>query len=186
MAIIRQSEGPWASPLHMVSLAAIGDWRPCGDYRALNNVTVPERYLVPHLQDFAGVLFGKSIPIAPEDVSKTASTTPYGLLEFLCMPFGRRNASQAFQRFVDRVLRGLPFVYAYIDDLLVASSTTEEHMEHLATVFDHLQQFGVVLNPSKCVFGAPSPEFLGHLVDIPAKVAAIRDFPPPLSKPQLQ
>nr|VZH92777.1 unnamed protein product [Spirometra erinaceieuropaei] len=80
---------------------------------------------------------------------------------------------------VDRLLRGLSFVYAYTDDLLVASSTAEEQMEHLATVLDRLQQFGFVFNQSRCVFCVPSTEFLGHLVNshgihpLPLKVAAI-------------
>ncbi|BHF72701.1 hypothetical protein SprV_0401577000 [Sparganum proliferum] len=108
------------------------------------------------------------------------------------MPFGLRNAAQTFQRFIDRVLRGLPFVYAYIDDLLVASRNAEEHKEHLALVFDRLDQFGVVIKPSKCVLGVPSLDFLGHHVDAQglrplfSKVEAIRDFPPPTSKRQLQ
>ncbi|BHF65361.1 hypothetical protein SprV_0200837100 [Sparganum proliferum] len=177
LGIIRPSESPWASPLHMVPKATSDDWRPCGDYRALNNATIPDRY---------------PIPVAPEDVPKTAVTTPFGLFEFIRMPFGLRNAAQTFQRFIDRVLRGLPFVYAYIDDLLVASRNAEEHKEHLALVFDRLDQFGVVINPSKCVLGVPSLDFLGHHVDaqglrpLSSKVEAIRDFPPPTSKRQLQ
>ncbi|BHF59593.1 hypothetical protein SprV_0100255300 [Sparganum proliferum] len=156
-------------------------------------------------QDFAGALFGKSvfsktdlvrafhqIPVAPEDVPKTAVTTSFGLFEFIRMPFGLRNVAQTFQRFIGRVLRGLPFVYAYIDDLLVACRNAEEHKEHLALVFDRLDQFGVVINPSKCVLGVPSLDFLGHHVDaqglrpLSSKVEAIRDFPPPTSKRQLQ
>ncbi|BHF68517.1 hypothetical protein SprV_0301155300 [Sparganum proliferum] len=108
------------------------------------------------------------------------------------MPFGLRNASQTFQRFIDRVLRGLPFVYVYIDDVLVASRDVEEHLQHLTLLFDRFQQFGVTLHPAKCILGATSLEFLGHLIDsngirpLPSKVAAIRDFPPPTSKRQLQ
>nr|VZI30597.1 unnamed protein product [Spirometra erinaceieuropaei] len=205
LGIIHPSESPRASPLHMVPKATSDDWRPCGDYRALNNATIPDRYPVPHLQDFAGALFGKSlfskiglirafhqIPVAPKDVPKTAVTTPFGLFEFIRMPFGLRNAAQTFKRFIDRVLRGLPFVYAYIDDLLVASRNAEEHKEHLALVFDRLDQFVVVIKPSKCVLGVPSLDFLGHHVDaqclrpLSSKVEAIRDFPPPTSKRQLQ
>ncbi|BHF62972.1 hypothetical protein SprV_0200596100 [Sparganum proliferum] len=175
LGIIRPSESPWASPLHMVPKATSGDWRPRGDYRALNSATIPDRHPLPHLQDFAGALFGEAvflkidlvrafyqIPVAPEGIPKTAVITPFGLFEFIRMRFGIRSAAQTFQRFIDHVLRGLPFVYAYIDDLLVASRNEEEHKEHLALVFDRLDKFGVVINPSKCVLGVPSLEFLGH------------------------
>ena len=76
----------------------------------------------------------------PADIPKTAITTPFGLYEFLRMPFGLRNAVQIFQRFIDQVVRGLPFCYAYIDDVLIASSTPDEHKQHLRQTLERLKR----------------------------------------------
>ena len=98
-----------------------------------------------------------------------------------------RNAAQTFQRFVDHVLHGLHFCYAYIDDLLIASSSAEEHKLHLRLVL-HLNEHGIVINPLKCEFGVTTLQFLGHQVDgvsINEKVKAIQDFPQPTSQHKL-
>ena len=122
-----------------------------------------------------------------DDVHKTAVITPFGLFEFVRMPFGLRNAGQTFQRFIDRVLHGLPFCFVYMDDLLIASKDEDEHLEHLQTVFRRLEDHGLIISLSKCVFMADSLVFLGHRVDsegihtLPDKVQAITDFPEPQS-----
>ena len=134
LGIIRPSSSTWLSPLHMVPKQTTGNWKPCGDYRSLNYATVPDRYPIPHIHDFTATLHGNTvfskidlvrahheIQVALENVPKIAITTCFGLFEFARMPFSLRNAAQTFQKFVDPVLQGLTFAYAYIDDILIAS-----------------------------------------------------------------
>ncbi|UYV68177.1 K02A2.6-like, partial [Cordylochernes scorpioides] len=174
--IIRPSNSPWASPLHLVSKKD-ESLRPCGDYRRLNAVTLPDRYPIPRLDDFHHILKGTrvyskidlcktfyQIPIAEEDKPKTAIITPFGLFEFNVMNFGLRNATATFQRFMHEVLRNLDFAFVYLDDILVASKTEEEHYSHLETLFSRLNSYGLRINLSKSKFLVQEIDFLGYLI----------------------
>jgi cleavage and polyadenylation specificity factor subunit 1 len=202
--ICRPSKSNWASPLHLVPKGS-GDWRPTGDFRALNKITCPDKYPVPHLQDFTHNLHGAKIfskidivrafhhiPVHPKDIPKTAITTPFGLYEFVFMPFGLSNAAQTFQRFIHEVLQGLNFCFPYLDDILVASNSPQEHENHLKQVLRQLDKYGLTVNASKCIFSVPEVQFLGHLVTqhgckpLPEKVKGISEFPKPETVKQLR
>ena len=98
--------------------------------------------------------------------ARSAFVTPMGKFEFLRMPFGMRNAPSTFQRLMDIVLEGKEsFCTAYIDDILVYSSTGAEHIGHVNEVLEVLvQQNGLTAKPSKCVWGMETVEYLGHRI----------------------
>ena len=104
------------------------------------------------------------VPMSDADICKTAIVTPFGLFEFLSMPFGLKNAAQTFQRLMDRFFRGLPYVFIYLDDMLVASQDRKLHLEHLHVVLNLLVQNGLVLNLEKCSFAQSEIEYLGHKI----------------------
>lgn len=202
--VCRPSSSPWASPIHLV-LKKDGSNKICGDYRRLNAITVPDKYPVPHLYDFSVHLRGSTIfskidfykayyqiPVAPEDIPKTAVITPFGLFEYTVMPFGLRNASQTFQKYVNGVFVDLNFVFVYIDDILVASSNVEEHEAHLRIVCQRLKEYFLRINPVKCEFGKSELVFLGYLVNSQGlkptaeRTEAITKFPKPKTIVQLR
>ena len=89
------------------------------------------------------------MPVHPLDVPKTAVITPFGLFEFLRMPFGLQNATQSFQRLMDfDVLQELPFLCVYLDDVLVVSTSKYQHLAHLRTLFERLSQHGIIVSAS--------------------------------------
>ena len=130
--------------------------------------------------------------MAPGDVPKTAIITPFGLFEFLRMPFSLKNAAQAFQRMMDGILRGVDCVFVYLDDILVASPDPQSHLRDLRSLFTLLSKHGITINRQKTRFGLPKVKYLGHwvttqgILPLPDRISAIRDVPVPGSKVQLQ
>ena len=172
----RCAEGRYTSALHLVPKKDSG-WGPCGDYQVLNTRTIPDRFQVPHIQDYSHRFSGcttfskidllrayHQIPLRPDEIQKTAITTSFGLFEFPFTSFGLRNAAQNFERFMDDILKDLDICLAYIDDIPVFCCSPQEHDQQLRTLFTQLKNYGILLNPLKCVFRVPKISFLGYQI----------------------
>ena len=175
--IIEPANSDWAAPMVIVKKKD-GTLRLCVDYRRLNSMTRVDAYPMPRIEDMMDQL-GKAkylstldltkgywqVPVAEEDRPKTAFTTPFGLFQFIRMPFGLQGAPATFQRMVDHLLHGLEsFASAYLDDIVIHSATWEEHLQHLEIVLVRLREAGLTAKPRKCQFGMAQCVYLGHVV----------------------
>ena len=138
MEIVRRSNSPWSSLLNIVA-KQYGGWRPCRDYRRLNDTTVPDRYPIPYLQYVSSLLAEKNcfckidlvrsyrqIPVVSEDIAKTAIIKPFGLYEYLRVPFGLKHAAQTCLHIMDAVFHNVHCVFVYLDDILFASEQSDD------------------------------------------------------------
>jgi cleavage and polyadenylation specificity factor subunit 1 len=181
-----------------------GSIRPCVDYTRLNAITTGDQYSLPRIEDLIHTAQGQwfstldlrsgyhQIPMDPDDAPKTAVTTPFGLFHFLRMPFGLKNSASTFQRFLDQVLRGLPGVVVYIDDILVFSDTEEEHIKRLRALLERLNKFGLRVHRQKCFFVQKQVKYLGYVLSgdgyepNPDRIEAIQNFPTPSNSKELR
>ena len=165
--VISPSNSPWASPIVIVPKKD-GTKRVCVDYRkGVNKVLKNSSYPLPDISDILSSLHQAKffscvdlksgyhqVEVAPEDREKTAFVCHAGLYEFNVMPFGLSSAPPVFQELMNKVLGQAMYQYAraYLDDIVIYSSTFQEHLDHLGDVFEKLRKAGLKLKMSKCQF----------------------------------
>ena len=150
----------------------------CVDFRELNKRTVTDHHLLPRMQATLESLGGNSCfsrleqgkayhqgYIEPSSQHLTASTTPWGLYDWVCIPLGLKNAPGEYQRFMKRYLGELRdnICILYLDDVICFSKTFEDHLDHLHKVFQKLREHGVKLEPSKCKISKCEVSCLGRI-----------------------
>jgi hypothetical protein len=203
---IRPSKSPFGAPILFVNKSD-GTRRMCVDYRALNKLTIKNKYPLPRIDELFDRLHGAKyfskidlrsgyhqVRIAPEDIPKTAFRSRYGHYEFLVLPFGLTNAPATFMHLMQSVFQPHldNFVIVFLDDILVYSKTVADHERHLRTVLHLLRQHKLYAKQSKCEFWKEEITFLGHVITsngikmAPGKVAAIKLWPVPQNVPELQ
>jgi hypothetical protein len=196
---IRRSRSPYAAPVLFVPKpgGAPGELRMVIDYRALNAITIKDRFPLPLPEELIDKLQGKRFfskmdfwsgysqnRVAAEDIEKTAFVGPDGLWEWLVIPQGIATAPAWFMRMVTELLAPhKAYCVVFIDDILIFSATQEEHERHVREVLDTLRKHGFRLKDKKCEFGHQETEFVGFRVDgkgirlTEDKIASIAKWP---------
>ena len=190
---VQRSRSAYSSPVVCVRKKD-GTLRLCIDYRQLNSKTVPDQHPLPRVQTtleslggnnwFSLLDQGKAYHqgyVSPESRHKTAFITPWGLFEWVRIPFGLMNAPGEFQRFMEDCLYGMrnEICIPYLDHVIVFSKSFEEHLEHTRQVLQRLRAHGIKLKPEKCKLFQKEINYLGQIVSSdgyrpdPAKVSAV-------------
>src|SRR5512141_2002235 len=196
---VRPSSSPWGAPVLLVKKKD-GSERMVIDYRALNEVTIKNKYPLPRIDDLFDQLKGARVfskidlrsgyhqlKIRSEDIPKTAFSTRYGLYEFTVMSFGLTNAPAFFMNLMNKIFMEYldQFVVVFIDDILIYSKNEEEHAEHLRLIMEKLRDHQLFAKFSKCEFWLDRVAFLGHVISSngvevdPSKVEAVLAWNPP-------
>lgn len=176
--VVRNSSSSFASTVLLVRKKD-GSWRFCVDYRQLNAMTLKHKHPMPVVEELLDELSGAKlftkldfragyhqIRMAEGEEYKTAFRTHQGLYEFLVIPFGLTNAPATFQSLMNVLFAELlrKGVLIFMDDILIYSTTIEEHAVLLRKVLEILHSNRFYIKRSKCFFAQPSVEYLGHVI----------------------
>ena len=193
---IRPSTSPVASPVILIKKPG-GGLRFCVDYRALNAITIKNRYPIPQIRETLDRLYKarfytkldvisafNNLRVKAGDEWKTAFTTRYGQFEYMVMPFGLYNAPSTFQSYINKALQDIldDFCAAYLDDVLIYSETLEQHHLHVEMVLERLHKARLFADIDKSEFDQKEVKYLGMIIGVdglkidPAKIKTILEW----------